>query len=122
MNKKYIAPHDMFDGIVKKGDVFKKFKGTNRYSFNNTKSYSLPAEVVENWKEDAPEYIPYTFEDAELFIGKVIKNKKGTAVSMITGLNTKFINIYNSDIGFNYLLDNYTFLDGTPCGKLINGN
>lgn len=60
------------------------------------------------------EYVPFSFEDAEFLIGKVVKHKKDSWVELITycDKNETSIALYE------YLLDNFTFLDGSPCGKL----
>lgn len=61
-----------------------------------------------------PEYIPFTFEDAEFLIGKALKHKKENYLAVITRCFNK-----NTDIGdYEELLDEYTFIDGSPCGKL----
>lgn len=65
-------------------------------------------------------YIPFTFEDAENLIGKAVKTKCKRAIMNIVFLNKEGISLSNGiDGDYKFLLDNYTFLDGSPCGKLI---
>ena len=60
-----------------------------------------------------PEYIPFTFEDAEFLIGKVVKHKKENYLAVITLCLNEITNMGD----FKELLDDFTFLDGSPCGK-----
>lgn len=61
-----------------------------------------------------PEYVPFTFEDAEHLIGKVIKSKDENWIELLTFFGED----YTSNITYEALLRDYTFLDGSPCGKL----
>ena len=66
--------------------------------------------------------VPFTFEDAELLIGKAIKAKNndvmiGLVISVL--INGIYIHPNTQLTHFDYLLKNFTFLDGTPCGKLV---
>lgn len=61
-----------------------------------------------------PEYIPFTFEDAEFLIGKIVKSKNEKWIEMLIFASENEI----SNISYGFLLDCYTFLDGSPCGKL----
>ena len=60
-----------------------------------------------------PEYTPFTFEDAEFLIGKVVKHKKENYLVVITACFNETTNMG----GFKQLFDDFTFLDGSPCGK-----
>ena len=61
-----------------------------------------------------PEYIPFTFEDAEILMGKVVKHKTANHLAAITSCFNETTNMG----GYKKLLEDYTFLDGSPCGKL----
>lgn len=61
-----------------------------------------------------PEYIPFSFEDAEFLIGKTIIHNSGQEIRIITNCN--YITV--EGICYTVLLKEYTFLDGSPCGKL----
>lgn len=74
--------------------------------------YSFDYRVKEEPKQ--PEYIPFTFEDAEHLIGKSVKHKKDSWVEVITYCNKN----ETSSCMYEDLLRDYTFLDGSPCGKL----
>ena len=73
-----------------------------------------------NWYENdyrvkpTSEYVPFTFEDAEFLIGKVVKSKDENWIEMITWCD----NDEASSISYSTLLYGYTFIDGSPCGKL----
>lgn len=61
-----------------------------------------------------PEYIPFTFEDAEFLIGKAVKSKDEKWIKMLISFDED----YASNISYETLLRDFTFLDGSPCGKL----
>lgn len=61
-----------------------------------------------------PEYIPFTFEDAEFLIGKAVKHKKEDYLIVIAWCTNEATSLAN----YKKLLDDYIFLDGSPCGKL----
>ena len=61
-----------------------------------------------------PEYIPFTFEDAEFFTGKVVKHKTANQLAVVTWCS----NETTSAGSYKRLLYDFTFLDGSPCGKL----
>lgn len=68
-----------------------------------------------------PEYIPFDYSDAEQLIGKAIKNKDSSFITLITGVSERGVLFYDSlNRGFEYIFKEYTFLDGSPCGKLSN--
>jgi hypothetical protein len=63
------------------------------------------------------EYVPFTFADAEQLIGKVIKDKNNEDARLVVAVSPFSIFAVRA-ITFEHLLRAYTFLDGTPCGKL----
>lgn len=75
-------------------------------------SYKTDYRVKEEPK--VPEYIPFTFEDAEFLIGKVVKCKTQDYTAMIISCTESGTNVDD----WKPLLDDFTFLDGSPCGKL----
>ena len=62
--------------------------------------------------------VPFTFEDAEFLIGKAVRNKESKYIATITSVREFDCKIF-IDTDFNYLLEAFTFLDGSPCGKLV---
>ena len=58
------------------------------------------------------EYIPFTFEDAEFLIGKLVKSKNW--IEMIIWCS----DTSTSATDYETLLSDNTFIDGSPCGKL----
>lgn len=92
MNKKYIAPFDMFDGKVKKDDVF-RISSSLWYQSETKDIKYLPKEIVETWEE----YVEF---------------KKGDFVTLSEG-NTRWVFIFEkleNDI-LNYFSGVY-FKDG----------
>lgn len=47
----YKVPYDMFDGKVKKGDIFKKTTPSGLQWYDKNCSYLLPKEIVETWEK-----------------------------------------------------------------------
>jgi hypothetical protein len=68
------------------------------------------------------EYIPFDYSDAERLIGRAIKSKDGRVVTIISYIPTGDVITTGGGVTrtFEYLFNNYEFIDGTPCGKLSN--
>jgi hypothetical protein len=64
------------------------------------------------------QYIPFTFEDAKDLIGKVVVDKH--SIATIDYLDANGCNVSMTSWTYEEMLERYTFLDGTPCGKLVN--
>ena len=66
-----------------------------------------------------PEIIPFDFTDAEKIIGKIVRHKEGlNCVAVLVECNLQHICIGNDFEIYEVLLQDYTFLDDSPCGKL----
>lgn len=74
--------------------------------------YQFDYRVKEEPKQ--PEYIPFTFEDAVFLIGKSVRRKNNKWVELITYCDKTDTSVCM----YQDLLRDYTFLDGSPCGKL----
>lgn len=59
---------------------------------------------------------PYNFSHAEQLIGKAVKNKKFEVILLITEVDKSEVTLGNEKYYFNDLLNDFTFLDGSPCG------
>ena len=68
-----------------------------------------------------PKLVPFTFEDKNLFIGKIIKHRRSNLYNIIVGASPLSIWIGSVVNGLTYfeLWENYEFEDGSPCGKYI---
>ena len=77
--------------------------------FSNDIEYRLKPE---------PEYIPFDFSDANKLIGKAVKAKDSSHLMLITIVDLIHVRISQAWIKYQELLDDYIFLNGTPCGKL----
>ena len=64
--------------------------------------------------KQAPEYIPFTFEDWEIMVNEIVKHKTKPIIEKLTSFCDESVNA----IFYNELLEEFTFLDGSPCGKL----
>jgi len=66
------------------------------------------------------EYVPFTYEDREQFLGKVIKNPESNFSTLILDCNENVIYIKDGFIPYAKLLENYIFdFTNTPCGKKV---
>ena len=75
----------------------------------------------DEWREiKKPEYVPFTVKDADMFRGKWIRNKKSDLAGeeLITSIKRCGIETDSTNRDYLYFLKYYTFLDGSPCGKL----
>jgi len=63
--------------------------------------------------------IPFDFLDAENILGKTVKHKEGLhCVAVLIECNLTSVFIGNTEENYDILLQDYTFLDGSPCGKV----
>jgi hypothetical protein len=79
-------------------------------TFNENSDYRIKPE---------PQLIPFNFSDAEMLIGRAVKSKDGKIISVITNLTINIVWLGDERILYDELLSDYTFLDGTPCGKEV---
>ena len=66
--------------------------------------------------------VPFSFEDAEFLLGKKVKAKTNDIMAgLILSISDIGVHIHpnTNRTFFDSLLYNYTFLDGSPCGKLV---
>lgn len=78
-------------------------------------SYWFPSEIYRLAPEPkAPEYVPYTFEDADKLRGLWIQEKGKNNQQMIISLTDGYAN----GLSFQELLDDYETLDNSPIGKI----
>jgi hypothetical protein len=76
---------------------------------------------IESLKVIIQECIPFTVDDYEMFIGKLIKNKDTqTTISMVTGCNDKFIFYGPELVDYESAFKFFEFNDGKVFGKLVN--
>ena len=67
-----------------------------------------------------PKLTPYSFDDAEALIGKAIKLKKNSEIMLITFVSKNSVSLASyGTLSFRKVLSECTWLDGSPCGKMI---
>ena len=81
---------------------------TKEPEFHDSQDYRIKPES---------QLIPFDFSDAEILIGRAVKSNDGKIVSVITDLTRNTVWMSASDKSYNELLSEFTFLNGTPCGK-----
>lgn len=92
------------------------FTEDGRELFNQPISLSqTPIPPIVN-KPLTDEYVPFTFEN--LLIGTIVKNKSTGSYYLITSQSEGGLWVANTAIAYKKLFDEYTSLDGSPCGKL----
>ncbi len=100
--------------------AFKEGKEIESYDTNGFEIWNLDKNPTWNWYfynyriKQEPEYIPFDFSDAESLIGKVVKRKNINEIFMLS----YFYNVGTLDYSYTRLFNDFTFLDGSPCGKL----
>lgn len=77
----------------------------NKWDFVN-KTYRIAPE---------PKLIPFDFKDD--LVGKIVKHKTDNDKKLIIKQDTDCIYHYGGYMNYDYLLENFTFLDDKPCGK-----
>lgn len=101
-------------------DAWRKGAEVECYKYNKWISVDEPSwyNDYEYRVKSTPEYIPFDFTDAEFLIGKLIKSKVSDWVCIINACT--FEKCWSGDTAYAYkiLLNSFTFLDGSPCGKL----
>lgn len=66
-----------------------------------------------------PTYVPFTFDDRELFRGKWVRSKESGNELQISTITKSGVNSFNTMIQlYSDAFTNWEFLDGTPFGKL----
>lgn len=77
-------------------------------------------------KEPAKKYVPFDLtkeEDRARLRGAWVREKDSGRECSITGLfldeKPPYVEISDEGYSSEYLLENYEFVDGTPCGKLV---
>jgi hypothetical protein len=68
--------------------------------------------------KEEPKYVPFDFSDAEKLIGSVVKLKDRNLVIQITGVKDEGVIRGQMHVSYDLLLEDYTFLDGSVCGKI----
>jgi len=80
-------------------------------SFRESKEYRIKPES---------KIVPFDYSDAENLIGKAVKTKTSKRFCTITAIEYEYGITINSDVlQFEELFQYYTFLDGSPCGKVV---
>ena len=105
-------------------DVY-KVAGTYEPFYNGRASFSC----IIRKKEPEKRYVPFDLslpEDRARLIGAWIRYKDGECAYCIVGISpdeaAPCVTIWDNEIPLGLLLEKYTFLDGTPCGKLVEVN
>jgi hypothetical protein len=99
------------DGRLKIGDNIDLFQNPPKFDSNKP----IPQFNEVGW-------IPFNENDFHI-LGKSIKRKNFDFYYLITGLTSDGIHFGSSYlISFKTALEDYTFLDGSPCGKLKQNN
>ena len=64
-----------------------------------------------------PKIVPFTIDDSEKLIGKTVKAKDRRTLKIISTVNDDGLQVGVSWCSYRELLNDCTFLDGSPCGK-----
>lgn len=72
--------------------------------------------IVRKIEPPKPTYVPWTFDTCPL--GLVVKNKAATERGMITRVQEDALCIGGCWLNYQYFLEQFEQLDGTPCGTV----
>lgn len=127
-----LTPEQVGEGyrLLLKGEVkvrgegvkFIECFGENAWSDNwegslSKRTYRLPTSIPFHWEAPkAPIYIPFTYETIQPHLGRVVKSKDGTTYALIICCSKTGVGVWSGLRHYDCLFENYTFLDGTPCG------
>lgn len=70
-------------------------------------------------EESKDEYRPFTYEEACAYVGSVIVRKDGSDKRLIHSVNNRCKPFQINGMTAEYILDNYNFLNGDPCGMNV---
>ena len=65
-----------------------------------------------------PEYVPFDFSDAQQLLGKIVIAKNEDFVGIISAVAQNAVYIGGCIELYKRLMEDFTFADGTPCGKI----
>ncbi len=81
--------------------------------------YQLDKVTFQENEEIKDEYIPFTYEDYNLLMGKWIRHKNHKSLLCIIRIFETKIGTYEEFVTYEGLLKNYEFSSGEPCGKKV---
>lgn len=94
---------------------------TSNWPFFRKIESSKPIKI--DWTDEAiiKKFRPYTYEEAEELLGRKVKTKDFPIKQIIMSVDD--INVYVTNWVYTYeeFFKIFTFLDGSPCGKLKEG-
>ena len=104
----------------KNGKTIEARKQHGVWRVNTNPNFCLTCEYRVKEDPPEPEYVPFDFSDAEAILGKkIIKKDTNVFVAIIVSVHEHSVKLGND---FSYYFDTlhktFTFLDGSPCGKL----
>ena len=117
-----IEVSDELRGWVKRIYIQEGFEGVlcvakrHEEEFRKGKSFDLTH--WRSWRRlEEKKYRPFTWEEKHQIAGFWVRHKKSMDETMITELYfMNYVKIQDEKISFTELLENYIFLDGSPCG------
>lgn len=63
------------------------------------------------------EYVPFDHSDDKFLVGKVVRHKLDKSTCIITSCTKEYVSVAGVIMNYERLFE-FTFLDGSPCGKL----
>lgn len=69
--------------------------------------------------EPKTKYVPFTYDDMELFMGKWVKAKNSHEYELISAFDEKYISLNEDWYTYKYVFNKYEFIDGKPFGKEV---
>lgn len=102
-----------------KNEKYKAFIFTKVTAEDKCRPYKDTDEMLEDFKSRAGYYsgVSFASENPMLHISIWIKNKKTGCLCLVTDYLERIVFCSENRYTVEELFDNYTYLDGTPCGK-----
>lgn len=114
------------EGLIKHWETIQAFKGGEEIQrFSRVSEYWVhETEPTFNCDTEyrikpKPKLVPFDFSDGQRLIIRPVKNKNQNLIGMITQVDDDGVTVGGNLFStFEDLLDDWTFSDGSPCGKL----
>ena len=116
------------DQLIKNWDVIEAFKNGAEIECINLNREGDEWSIMTNplWASHCSyrvkqhlKLVPLTFEDRDLLRGKYLVSKKENETeSIVSTIKSDYVVIRGLNTSYYELMERYTFLDGSPCGKM----
>ena len=84
------------------------------------KSAASQHDLIAEWTEPKPpQCVPYTADDVPMLRGRWFRLKGAGVEAMVNQIKQSCDGFFINGFSSSFFLENCTWLDGTPCGKVV---